>query len=114
MFFPDADHLGELDLAGRPSSEIERIDPFNGRSPLGRRSGPPIAGSPGQVDGYGNFRYGILGEGDPDGIPQSVEQKGTDTDGALDAGIFTIPSFGYAEVERIVMSSSFMRATTSR
>ncbi len=102
MFFSNAKDLGELDLADRPSSEIKGIDQFNGISLLGRRIGPPIPGSPGQVDGNGDFSHGILGEGDPDGIPQSVEQKGTDTDGALDAGIFTIPSFGYAEMERIV------------
>ena len=35
--------------------------------------------------------------GDPNGITQSVEQKGTDPDEAFDPGILSVPCFGYAE-----------------
>ena len=55
-----------------------------------------------QFAGHGNLRLRRFAQRDADGVTQSVCQQRTDTQGALDASILTIASFGHAQVEREV------------
>ena len=52
--------------------------------------------------GDGDFVDAVLGERHPDGIAESVEEEGTDADGALDSTVFAVTGFGHAEMERVV------------
>jgi hypothetical protein len=75
---------------------VFRISAFGIRAfPQGHRFGDEGLGDRDFVDA-------VFGEGDADGVAESVEEETADADGAFDAAVFAVARFGDAEVERVV------------
>lgn len=57
--------------------------------------------------GHGDLVDGVFGEGDADGVADTVGEEGADADGGFDASVLAIACFGDSEVDGIIPIRAF-------